>query len=113
MNCKYELIALIVLVASFSGCSPDYQQQMAQAERSGVQSQIRDLGAQDQIRQGAKTMANLLEFLNARAFIPAKVTPQQEADKAQTVADTNDLAMALSGIASSQDDQTFISSVEK
>ena len=115
MNCKNWRNPLIVFfaIAALSSCSPDYQQQMAQAERSGVQSQTQDLGTQDQIRQGAKTMANVLEFLNAHAFIRAKVTPQQEADKAQTIADTNDVALALGAIAASQDDQSFVSSVEK
>jgi hypothetical protein len=66
----------------------------------------------DQIRQGAKTMDSLLDYLNARVFVPTQVSPQEEPHKAQMTSDTGDLAAGLNAIAVSQDDEAFVAAVE-
>jgi hypothetical protein len=114
VKCKNKIPAIIgsLALALVSACAPDYQQQMAQAQRVGLERQTQDLGTQDQVRQGAKTMASLLENLNAHAFVPTHVSPQEEGHKAQMISDTGDLAAGLTAIAVSRDDEAFVAAVE-
>ena len=114
MKCKNKIPAVIssLALALVSACAPDYQQRLAQAKRVGLERQTQDLGTQDQVRQGAKTMASLLENLNAHAFVPTHVSPQEEAHKAEMISDTGDLAAGLTAIAVSRDDEAFVAAVE-
>jgi outer membrane lipoprotein SlyB len=101
-----------LLAISLLGCAPNYPKQMEQAERATVAQQTSDLGTPTQVRQGSQTMAQVLYSMRLNVYVPAQVKPEDEAHRAQLVQETQDLETALTAIARSGDDASFVYALE-